>query len=55
MPLYSVEMNFSHIFKKFLIDDGLSICDYTIFPFEELDDKTYEFAKNLRKTVISRR
>ena len=55
MPLYSVEMNFSHIFKKFLIDDGLNICDYTIFPFEELDDKTYEFAKNLRIRVISRR
>lgn len=55
MPLYSVEMNFSHIFKKFLIDDGLNISEYTIFPFEELDNKDYEFAKGLRDRVMSRR
>lgn len=55
MPLYSVEMNFSHIFKKFLIDDGLNISEYTIFPFEELSDKDYEFAKNLRNRVMTRR
>ena len=55
MPLYSVEMNFSHIFKKFLIDDGLNISEYTIFPFEELDNKDYEFAKDLRDRVMSRR
>ena len=55
MPLYSVEMNFSHIFKKFLIDDGLNISEYTIFPFEDLDNKDYEFAKDLRDRVMSRR
>lgn len=55
MPLYSVEMNFSHIFKKFLIDDGLNISEYTIFPFEDLDNKDYEFAKDLRDSVMSRR
>lgn len=55
MPLYSVEMNFSHIFKKFLIDDGLNISEYTIFPFENLDNKDYEFAKDLRDRVMSRR
>lgn len=55
MPLYNVEKNFSHIFKKFLIDDGLNISEYTIFPFEELSDKDYEFAKNLRNKVMTRR
>lgn len=55
MPLYNVEKNFSHIFKKFLIDDGLNISEYTIFPFEELSDKDYEFAKDLRDSVMSRR
>ncbi|MCI5643783.1 MAG: dihydrodipicolinate synthase family protein [Peptoniphilus sp.] len=55
MPLYSVEKNFSHIFKKFLIDDGLKINDYTIFPFEELSEQDYEFAKKLRNKVMDGR
>jgi dihydrodipicolinate synthase, putative len=55
MPLYNVERNFSHIFKRFLIDDGLPINDYTIFPFEELSEQDFAYAKNLRKAVMSRR
>ncbi|MDY6064940.1 MAG: dihydrodipicolinate synthase family protein [Finegoldia sp.] len=55
MPLYNYEKNFSHIFKRFLKEDGINVNDYTIFPFEELEEETYKAAKKLREEVVYRR
>lgn len=44
MPFYSVQKNFSLLFKKIMKKEGLDICEKSIFPFEEIEDEKFESA-----------
>lgn len=49
MELYSVESNFSLMFKKFLEDDGIISETNTIFPFNEISLESLVKSKNIRQ------
>lgn len=53
MPLYDLDSNFSHLFKKLLKVRGIDISSKSIFPYNQLDDEIYEKAKNILESVLS--
>lgn len=51
MPLYSIQSNFSLLFKKIMKQEGLEICEKTIFPFENIEEKIYESVIDKYKNI----
>lgn len=51
MKLYNLDSNFSFLFKKLMKTRGLNISDKTIFPYNSIDESSYNFAVNILKTV----
>ncbi len=52
MPLYGMDTNFSHLFKKLMIHRGLEISDRAIFPFNQMSEETYKKAEVLLDKVL---
>lgn len=51
MFLYSIQSNFSLLFKKIMIEEGLEINETTMFPFENIEDELYELAIDKIKSI----
>ena len=47
MKLYSIDSNFSLLFKKLMKERGVEINTTTLFPFDQIDDDKYEQAKEI--------
>lgn len=47
MKLYSIDSNFSLLYKKLMKERGLDINTTTLFPFDLIDDDKYEKAKEI--------
>lgn len=52
MPLYELDSNFSHLFKKLLSERGINVSTKSIFPYDQLSDETFNIGKNILKNVL---
>lgn len=52
MPLYDLDSNFSHLFKKLMVVRGLDINPKSIFPYNQLSDLTLNKGKVILESVL---
>ena len=53
MPLYALDSNFSHLFKRLLKVRGIEISPKSIFPYDQLSDEIYNKGKEILENVLS--
>lgn len=51
MDLYSVDSNFSLLFKKLMVREGLDINTNTLFPFENISEEKYNRALDIINSI----
>ena len=54
MPLYDVDSNFSLLFKKLMVHRGLDIATTAIFPYNQMNEETYQKAEALFDGVMEK-
>lgn len=52
MPLYDLDSNFSHLFKRLMAVRGVDISSKSIFPYNQLSEEVYEKGKKILEDVI---
>lgn len=52
MPLYDLDSNFSHLFKRLMAVRGVDISSRSIFPYNQLSEEVYEKGKKILEDVI---
>lgn len=52
MPLYDLDSNFAHLFKRLMALRGVDISSKSTFPYDQLDEKVFEKGKKLLEKVI---
>lgn len=52
MPLYDLDSNFSHLFKKLMTIRGVEISSKSIFPYDQLSDEVYQKGKIILESVL---
>lgn len=52
MPLYDLDCNFAHLFKRLMATRGVDISPKSIFPYDQLSDEVFEKGKKLLDEVV---
>lgn len=52
MPLYDLDSNFSHLFKRLMAFRGVDISPKSIFPYNQLSEEAYEKGRKILESVI---
>ena len=52
MPLYDLDSNFSHLFKRLMTVRGVDISSKSIFPYDQLSDEAFEEGKKILESVL---
>lgn len=52
MPLYDLDANFSHLFKRLMATRGVDISSKSIFPYDQLSDDVFEKGKEVLDKVV---
>lgn len=52
MPLYDLDSNFSHLFKRLMAVRGVDISSKSIFPYNQLSEDIYEKGRKILEDVI---
>ena len=52
MPLYDLDSNFSHLFKRLMGVRGVDISSKSIFPYNQLSEEVYEKGRKILEDVV---
>ena len=52
MPLYDLDSNFSHLFKRLMGVRGVDISSKSIFPYNKLSEDIYEKGRKILEDVV---
>lgn len=52
MPLYDLDSNFSHLFKRLMGIRGVDISSKSIFPYNQLSEEVYEKGRKILEDVV---
>ena len=52
MPLYDLDSNFSHLFKRLMGIRGVDISSKSIFPYNQLSEDIYEKGRKILEDVV---
>src|SRR5699024_1678098 len=52
MPLYDLDSNFSHLFKRLMTVRGVDISSKSIFPYNQLSEEAIETGREILETVL---
>lgn len=52
MPLYDLDSNFSHLFKRLMTVRGVDISSKSIFPYNQLSEEAFETGREILETVL---
>ena len=52
MPLYDLDSNFSHLFKRLMAVRGVDISSKSIFPYNQLSEDIYEKGRKILEDVV---
>ena len=52
MPLYDLDCNFAHLFKRLMATRGVDISSKSIFPYDQLSDDVFEKGKEVLDKVV---
>lgn len=52
MPLYDLDSNFSHLFKRLMVFRGVEISPKSIFPYDQLPDEIFNKGKLILENVV---